>query len=328
MSSTTTAAKSDASFLRVWSTESTRATLNAWSHLLPRPQSLPSAGPPNTPSRKRRRRSGQAVLHILHRWKNWMCPDALARSMRAEVTEKHTDAKPPSCVLARVRCLPKPEGPSKATLPARRDSSASPSEVDPQHTGEEPNASPSARRFGQQHHDYRCEHCRAAANVGGECHDHRGSAQCLIADVIRVWGWVQIVGASGRARAEPQTSRKSSGDGPGTTGALLTPPKSVWHSQLYKDRDIPSPPSQSARAAGLPSRSRPLMCPLPEAWSFDARSPGPRQPPACRFAAPPAALHPSTAPSFPASFSTSSTSRVGYARSAVANCRSYDVCCR
>ena len=82
------------------------------------------------------------------------------------------------------------------------DSSASPPEVDPKHTCEEPSGSPSASNLGQQHHDIRCKHCGAVASVSGERHDRRSCTQCFITDMFQVQSWVQVVGTSGSVRAE------------------------------------------------------------------------------------------------------------------------------
>ena len=51
-------------------------------------------------------------------------------------------------------------------------------------------------------------HCGAAANVGGDCQDHRKRVQCIIADVLQVQSWVQVVGTSSSVRHRRRENRQ------------------------------------------------------------------------------------------------------------------------
>ena len=203
-----------------------------------------SLSPPYTPIRNRRRRSGKQCFNLPSpQVGNWMCSIALARSMSAAAADRSGElachAESPDRVLASVPCLPEPAGPGETSLPTRRNCFATPSEVNPRHTCEEPNGSPSARRFAYQYHAHRGKHCRAVTKVAGECHDHRNRAQRINTDVFQARSCVQVVGTSSSVGAERTTDVTQV-----VRGTFCRP---------SQGRAIPSLPSQPVPAAGLPT---------------------------------------------------------------------------
>ena len=150
-----------------------------------------------------------------------MCSNAFARSMSAEAADKPTEvANSPAMLSLSVACWQ-----ACAVCPNQQGLEKSRSQLDITalrvHRAQWVSIRPSLWVTNLVDD---CKHCKAVANVGGECHDHRNCTQCITTDVLQVQSWVQVVGTSGSV---PQTSRKSSRDGDGTTGALLTPIQSM-----------------------------------------------------------------------------------------------------